>query len=468
MNADISISPKIEPPLDRGYVPPILWVKAFQQRVDGSGNPQRAALTLEREGGAISRYETRLLPSGGAGDALNNRYMERLVKFLLWARGGYKLRIAAPEGTIRHLQQAYSPTGERAFDHAFFEKKIYARPFVVEACAYRDLPESKEFARPMGGHTNGCRVGIDLGGSDRKCAAVKDGAVLHTEEVEWDPYGNPDPRWHYEGIDDSIRRAAEKLPRVDAIGVSAAGIYIDNQARVASLFRGVPESAFESGIRPIFSRLQQKWGGVPLVVANDGDVTALAGAMASREHSFLGIAMGTSAAGGYVDENGRITGRLNELAFVPVDFRMNAPVDEWSGDIGCGAQYFSQQAVARLIGPAGIKLNPALPDAKKLLEVQKLSEGGDERAKKIYETIGVELGYSIAWFNEFYRMAHVLLLGRVMTGAGGTIVKESAQKVLRAEFPDLLENIRVHEPSEGEKRHGQAVAAATLPPLDQR
>ena len=44
----------------------------------------------------------------------------------------------------------------------------------------------------------------------------------------------------------------------------------------------------------------------------------------------------------------------NELAFVPVDYRANAPKDEWSGDRGCAVQYFSQQAVGRLLPLAGI------------------------------------------------------------------------------------------------------------------
>jgi hypothetical protein len=37
--------------------------------------------------------------------------------------------------------------------------------------------------------------------------------------------------------------------------------------------------------------------------------------------------------------------------------------------------------------------------------------------------------------------------------------------VLRAEFPEVAERIRYHIPDEKEKRHGQAIAAASLPSI---
>ena len=85
---------------------------------------------------------------------------------------------------------------------------------------------------------------------------------------------------------------------------------------------------------------------MPFEVVNDGEVTALAGSMSLGENAMLGIALGTSTAAGYVTPDGNITSWLNELAFVPVDYNPAAPTDEWSGDYGVGAQYFSQQAWA--------------------------------------------------------------------------------------------------------------------------
>jgi len=177
----------------------------------------------------------------------------------------------------------------------------------------------------------------------------------------------------------------------------------------------------------------------------------------------LGIAMGTSEAGGYVDGKGNITGWLNELAFVPVDFNKNSMVDEWSGDFGCGVKYFSQDAVIKLANPAGIILDENLSPAEKLKEVQKLVEKGDERAFKIFESIGCYLGYGIAYYSFFYDITHVLVLGRVTSGEGGKIIAKTAEKVLKQEFPILADKIMLHLPDEKSRRVGQSVAAASLP-----
>jgi predicted NBD/HSP70 family sugar kinase len=197
-------------------------------------------------------------------------------------------------------------------------------------------------------------------------------------------------------------------------------------------------------------------------------VTALAGSMSLGKNRVLGISLGTSTAGGYVNAQGNITSWINELAFVPVDYNPSAPVDEWSGDYGCGVQYFSQQAVARLLGPAGIEVAAKLPLPEKLKHVQKLMDGGDYRARKIYETIGGYLGYSVAHFAEFYDLENVLILGRVTSGPGGDLIITGAKEVLKLDFPDLAGTISFHIPNEMDKLHGQAVAAASLPALPDR
>jgi predicted NBD/HSP70 family sugar kinase len=185
--------------------------------------------------------------------------------------------------------------------------------------------------------------------------------------------------------------------------------------------------------------------------------------MALNDNAVLGIAMGSSLAAGFVTPQGTITTWLNELAFVPVDYRENAPVDEWSGDAGVGAQYFSQQAVGRLLEPAGIDLPSEMPLPVKLEHVQEMVAAGDERARKIYETIGVFFGYNIANYADFYDVRNLLVLGRVLSGIGGDLILTVATQVLREEFPEVHERIRFHIPDEKEKRHGQAIAAASLP-----
>jgi predicted NBD/HSP70 family sugar kinase len=451
------------PSLDAKFVAAVLWNRAYRAKL-GSGG-ENLAIALERGDGSVSVYRTKTLPHKGENISLNQRYVERLLKFLLWQKGGHRVTVAGNAGIAEYLRHVYSPEGERAFDWKFIGQSVHGRPLTIETASFENVPAEKETGTPLGRHLEGCRIGFDLGASDRKCASVVDGEVVFSEEVAWDPSVQSDPQYHFAGIHDSLQRAAAKLPHVDAIGGSSAGVYVNNEIRVASLFRAVPQHLFDTRVRRMFFELKDVWGGIPFQVVNDGEVTALAGSMALNDNAVLGIAMGSSLAAGYVTPQGNITTWLNELAFTPVDYRENAPVDEWSGDPGVGAQYFSQQAVGRLLAPAGIDLPADMGLPRKLVEVQTLMAAGDARARKIYETIGVYLGYNIAHYADFYEIRNLLVLGRVMSGAGGDLILETAGTILKEEFPELAGSIRFHIPDEKEKRHGQAVAAASLPSL---
>ena len=451
---------KILPPLDPEFLPAALWSREYR-----SGAKVPLAIALERSDGGVSVFRTAVLPHDGANVARNHRYVERLVKFLLWQKGGWRILVGGNPEIADYLRSVYSPNGARAFDFEFMGERVYGRRMQIDSVALDAVPEEREAAAPLGRHLNGCRIGFDLGASDRKCAAVVDGKVVFSEEVPWNPSTQADPQYHFDGIHDSLRRAAAQMPRVDAIGGSAAGVYVANEVRVGSLYRAVPKDQFEGRIRRLFFELQRAWGGVPFDVVNDGEVTALAGSMALKDNAVLGVAMGSSLAAGFVTPQGTITSWLNELAFVPIDYRENAPVDEWSGDAGVGVQYLSQQAVGRLIGAAGIELPTAMTLPVKLEEVQKLARANDDRARRIYETIGVYFGYTIAHYAAFYDFRNLQVLGRVMTGAGGDWILGMARRVLSEEFPELNERIHFHLPDETEKRHGQAVAAASLPTI---
>ena len=392
-------------------------------------------------------------------------YLERLLKMMLWAVGGNRILFAGPDEIFQRLEKHYTESPVGRFDSEVIGEKIYDHAIRIEKAMAEEIPEPSAEGEALGRHLDGCRIGFDLGGSDRKCAALIDGEVVFSEEIKWDPYFEKNPQYHFDGTMDSLKRAAAHLPRVDAIGGSAAGVYVNNEVRVASLFRGVPAGQFEVDVRPIFKRLKEAWGGIPFDVVNDGEVTALAGAMSLNDNAVLGISMGTSLAAGYVTPEGNITSWLNELAFVPVDYRENGPVDEWSGDAGCGVQFFSQQGVARLAPLAGIEFPAGTPFAEQLIEVQRLMAEGDERALKIYETIGVCFGYTIAHFATFYDFRNLLILGRVTSGTGGQIIIEKAEEVLNAEFPALAATVKISMPDEQMKRHGQAVAAASLPAI---
>jgi len=457
------VAPRFQPPLDPEFVPAALWNRAYRACVSEAGGAP-LAMALERGDGSVSVYRTAILPHRGANVEWNCRYAERLLKFLLWQKGGCRVMVAASPGLADHLGAVYSHAGARAFDSRLMGERVYGQPFSIESVAADAIPEERETTAALGRHLDGCRIGFDLGASDRKCAAVVDGRAVWSDETPWNPSAQSDPQYHIDGIQDSLRRAAAQLPHVDAIGGSAAGVYVNNRVRVGSLYRGVPQHLFEVRIRNLFLDLGAAWG-VPFEVANDGEVTALAGSMALGDNSVLGVSMGSSLAAGYVTPRGAITSWLNELAFAPIDYRPGAPVDEWSGDAGAGVQYFSQQAVGRLLAPAGIPLPEEMPLPVKLEQVQRLADSGDARALRIFETIGVWFGYTIAHLADFYQVRNLLVLGRVMTGTGGELLLATARRVLSAEFPDVAEHIRFHIPGEQEKRHGQAIAAASLPAI---
>ncbi len=462
-SASPGAQPRCRPPLDPDFVPAVLWNRAYRQKVAATSDPLPLRIAITRPDGTCFVHDTTLLPHTGNNQAINTFYVERLIKFLLWQKGGSRVLIAGCNALAERLSESYRPGGERGFDVDLIGQKIFLEPLTVASCEWDALPPSNEPSAAPGGHLNGCRIGFDLGGSDRKCAAVIDGEVIFSEEVEWNPYFEQDPQYHIDGINDSLQRAAAHLPRVDAIGGSAAGVYVNNEVRVASLFRGVSEEQFENQVRRLFLDLKKEWGDVPFDVVNDGDVTALAGSLSLNDGALLGVAMGTSQAVGYCDPDQRLTCWLNELAFAPMDYREDAPVDEWSGDRGCGVQYFSQQAVARLSPLAGIAFPVETPFAEQLIGVQELMEKGDSRARSVYETLGVYLGYTIPHYAEFYEFRHLMLLGRVTSGAGGEAMIRAAQEVLRSEFPERCEKVRITTPDEKMKRHGQAIAAASLP-----
>jgi predicted NBD/HSP70 family sugar kinase len=455
----LNTRPLILPPLDPAISHAVLWNRAYRDL--GATIP--LAVALERPDGTISRFEFATLPHNASNTALNFRYVERLVKFLLWSRGASRVIIGGAPEVARELITTYAEGGVRAFDSEF-STRIYGS-FSIESCSYDEVPPARESAVPLGRHLDGCRIGFDLGGSDRKCAAVLDGKVVFSEEIAWDPYFQSDPQYHYDGIADTLKCAAAHLPRVDAIGGSAAGVYVNNEVRAASLFRGVGAADFESRIRRIFFDLQRDWKGIPFEVANDGEVTALAASMSFGENRVLGVSMGTSVAAGYVTADGSITPWLNELAFAPTDYREDGPVDEWSGDRGCAVQFFCQQGVGRLAPIAGLDFPAGMKFAEQLVGVQKLMSAGDKRARRIYESVGVCFGYAVAHYADFYEIGTLLILGRVTSGEGGELILQKAGEVLRAEFPALAEQIKLRTPDEKDKRHGQAVAAASLPKI---
>ena len=453
----ISVPCKHIPQLDQDFMPILKFNRAYL-----AGAKKPVSIAVERSRGQVAVKHTFIHGTPEMAEA-DRYYMDRLVKTILWMQGGFKIYVAGDEGIYQYLKETYCAGGARAFD-ADFMAGVYEQPFEVVLCD--KVPEEKSAPEAMGRHLDGCRIGFDAGGSDRKVSAVVDGETVYSEEVVWFPKINENPDYHYDGIVAALKSAAEHMPRVDAVGVSSAGVYIDNRTMVASLFLKVPKDDFEKKVKDIYIRaIRDTFGDVPFAVVNDGDVSALAGAMCMDDNSVLGIAMGTSEAVGYVDDQGRVTGWLNELAFMPVDVNPEAMEDEWSGDIGCGVKYFSQDGVIKLAPRAGIALAESLSPAEKLKEVQKLMEQDNPHAAAVYESIGVYLGHTLAFYYDLYQCKHVLLLGRVMSGKGGDIILDTCKKVLADEYPELTGKILPELPDEKFRRVGQSMAAASLPAL---
>ncbi len=455
--------PRTVPVLEPSFRPPVLANRTFAQAVHASGGGVPLVLALERGDGSVSRFETRVFPEEHPQAAANTFYAERLLKFLLWQRGAWRVYAGGPHSVGLYLQQCYKPEGLRGFDYMFMGESVYEKPFTVVCCKADDVPDENESSMPLGRHLTGCRIGFDLGASDRKASAVIDGEAVYSEEVVWEPAKHADPAYHFNEVMTGIRTAASKMPRLDAIGGSAAGVYVNNRAMVASLFRAVPKERFHE-VHDLFLRIGREMG-VPLTIVNDGEVTALAGSMSLEDNGVLGVALGSSEAGGYVNLEGNITGWLNELAFCPVDYNPEATVEDWSRDYGVGASYFSQQCVFRLAPKVGIKLPADLALADKLRLVQDKLEAGDDNARKIWETMGVFLGYTMAHYADFYTIKHALILGRCTSGSGGDLLLNGATKVLREEFPELAERMCIQLPDEKSRRVGQSIAAASLPVL---
>ncbi len=451
----INVQMKNCPELDPGFIPLYQFNHAFLATAKVP-----VSIAIERAKGEMSTHHTFIHGTPEMKDA-DCFYIDRLVKFILWMKGGFRIYVSGSQMIYDYLRGIYCAGGKQDFDWDYMAS-VFEHPF--EVLLVDAVPESKDAPQKIGGHFDGCRIGFDAGGSDRKVSAVVDGETVYSEEVVWFPKINSDPDYHYDGIVSALKSAASHLPRVDAVGVSSAGVFINNRTMNASLFLKVPKELYDKKVKDIYIRaIQDTFGDVPYSVVNDGDVSALAGAISLGKNNMLGIAMGTSEAVGYVDQNGCITGWLNELAFCPVDASPAAMQDEWSKDIGVGCKYFSQDAVIKLAPAAGIELEEGLSPAEKLKKVQSLMEQGDPRAAAIYRSIGTYLAHSFALYHDFYGFEYVLLLGRVMSGKGGDLLLETYKKVMADEYPELAEKIHVALPDEKFRRVGQSAIAASLP-----
>jgi len=451
----VEVEVRNKPELDPGFIPLQKFNEAFLKTA-----AQPFSFAIERNDGQIFVKSTRV-HGDEAHAAADRYYLDRLVKFQLWQKGGFRIYVKGGLPLFESLKRAYTPDGERRWEANFYGN-LYQNAFEVVHCD--ELPEPFEIMRSVGGHFDGCRIGLDIGGSDYKVAAVIDGETVYSKETVWHPKLNSDPDYHYNGVLTAFRDAMRHLPRVDAIGISSAGLVANKRILAAQIFQKVPRDLFLSKGRETYIRAVREIGGdIPFEVANDGDVAALAGAISLKRNNLLGLAMGTSFIGGFVDKAGNLSNWISELAFAPVDASPGAANDDWTDDIGVGVQYFCQEAAIKLAPAAGISLEGYSTPAEKLKAVQLLLDEGHGGAAAVFRSIGCYLGHTVPFYYDSYRADSVLLLGRVVSGRGGDTILETANAVLHDEYPEL--SIELLLPDEETRRLGQSVAAASLPEI---
>jgi len=475
--------PKVAAPLDPNFSPLILAKKNYLKYVAGS--PHSVEWALPRSDGA-ARYKLPVFADSHEDVEASIYLAGVLIQEMMWQRSASGLLLSGPKKICDALKDAYSVGGLYEYEVLQMPKVCGTpdKPFTAEIVPVEQLPQERDTPQVCGTVANGCRLAFDLGKSDIKTVAVKDGEVLYSKETEWD-VTNPDPDYHYTAIKACMEKAKKCLPRIDAVGGSATGtISGNNEATWCDIFPNVPPDVYQAKVVDIFPRLSKEIAGdVPLKVINDGEVTALAAFQKIGKGNIMGISMGSSEGAGYCNADGNLMGWINELCYCRLDLNPEAPTDPWTkgNHRGISHLYLGQRGATKLAAKAGVKKLPPNyvyphPDmctikhedhAQCLKLIQKAMADPEQEAQvtKLYVTMGVYLGYALAQYSEFYPIDHVMILGRVSKGKGGDIVLDTAKKVLMEEFPKYA-HITFHTADDHFKGVGQCIAAAALPKVE--
>lgn len=473
--------PKVPAPLDPNFSPVILAKRQYLEAVKDCKDKLEWA--LPRADGC-ARYSLPVFPEKHADVDASVYIAGVLIQEMLWQRSASCLMLSGPAGICNALKDEFSVGGKYEFEiksmpNVCGTPSVAFETSIVDAGA---LPESKDTPQVCGKDASGCRLAFDLGKSDIKTVAVKDNEVVYSKETEWD-VTNVDPQYHFDAIVAALKLAKETLPKVDAVGGSATGtVSGDNDATWCDIFPNVPADVYKEKVVDIFKRISKEVAGdVPLKVINDGEVTALAAVQKIKCGNVMGISMGSSEGGGYANADGNLLGWINELCYVRLDLNPEAPTDPWTkgAHTGMSHMYLGQRGATKLAAKAGVQVpaNYVYPHADmctikhedhaqclKLIQKAMADPAQEPTVRQLYETVGVYLGYGLAQYCEFYKIDHVMILGRVSKGDGGDLMLETAKKVLETEFPEYA-NMTFHTADDHFKAVGQCIAAAALPTL---
>lgn len=483
------VEPAIKAPLDPGFAPVVLAKKKYREAAQGCADS--VAWALVRADGC-ARGELKVFPEDSKYYQASVILAGVMIQESIWRCGASSLILKGPAGICEALKAAYSPGGTYAFEVDVMPKAFGHpdKPFEVTIVGrapfgHLDLPEGKDTPQVCGKSAAGCRLAFDLGKSDIKTVAVKDGKVLDSMETEWD-VTNPDPDYHFEAIVTALkgtigRAKAQGFGDIQAVGGSATGtVSANNEATWCDIFPNVPPDVYKEKVVDIFKRIVKEVAGdVPLKVINDGEVTALAAVQKIQKGNVMGISMGSSEGGGYANADGDLMGWINELCYMKLDMNPRAPTDPWTKGAhkGISHMYLGQRgATKNAYKICDVPENYKYPHpdmctikhedhAQCLKLIQAAMKSDPDNASDLYRTCGVYLGYALAQYQEYYTIEHVMILGRVSKGDGGDLMLKTASEVLEAEFPDLPK-ITFHTADDHFKAVGQCIAAAALPVID--
>jgi hypothetical protein len=110
------ISPRITPVLDPGFRPAVLANRAFREQVRAALGAVPVRLRLEQTDGNVSHFTTQVLSDGHPQAAGNFTYLERIAKFLLWSRGGFRFHFDGPAALAAKLAAHYREIPAGKFD----------------------------------------------------------------------------------------------------------------------------------------------------------------------------------------------------------------------------------------------------------------------------------------------------------------------------------------------------------------
>lgn len=448
--------------IDPSYHSAIECFDTFQKKVQDNEQKSHVILAIEHEKKIVVCKEYDVF-SDEKHLSYNLFILERLIKSLLWVVGGHRIYFAGPHLLYESLKEIFSPTGKRAFDIAFMEK-IFQTNFEFLECDSKQIPQEKSIDSHFDSIVYQKRIGLDLGGTHIKICALFDDQIVYSQVIPWSPKTYINPHAHEEKILHAIQDALPYLQNdVDALGISSAGIFMDNQVRVSALFMKVDEQKYASFLPNLFLTIQNKLEKIVnhpihMKIANDGDVTALSGAKRLQKERLLGLSLGTSEAASFIHHKGQLMGWLHELSFVPINWHENAMIDPWSLDRGTGASYLCQEGVIYLAKLCHIDLDKDASPAQKVKTLQAMAEQQDEKALLIFQTMGLYLADALAYYRLFYPIEHVLVLGGITNGKGGDILLSSCQEQLRLrKIP-----IELHSTAKENRQMEQAITASYL------